>query len=1005
MKKNIILASALIGSLFNAQGVQNYKTFGNNFFPQSPNATPFAVTGKYPVNMYKGVPVTNIPLFSTEDGDSNFRMSLDYNVKSVKPSTIPAWVGLGWNLNVGGSITRIVNGGVDEVYQSTIQPYDRFSYLDHYSTLDTPTWNSQQTMGAYHTANLQYNIREFPSVVPDPDEFVLNVAGITGSFYLNEKGKWIGRTREGKTFKVEFAYKYDYVLTEKVIVGTQYAGTLNTYPKRILYGFTITMDDGSKYIFGQDDKAIEFNSTPMGVDTFRPEVMVSSWQITDIQYPDGKSLKFTYERDDKSVFLVNRSSNASWYTQSNSSGNVGNSGSSGDYNSYNSNKLNNVYLKKVEGEDFIVNFNRSLANQKEYEQLDIPYGAWIPPYTHHFSSYWQHKHWYKLDNVTVTDKAGRSIKNIVFNYNNDPTDRLLLNNVNINAIEKYSFNYNSQKLPLYLSDQTDGWGYYNGNNFNQDYFTMYNLPQDQQRNIYVNIYPNYKVPNLSLSKAETLEQITYPTGGVTTFEYELNDYSKYGDKDPAQPLLKIVPTSNQVAGGLRIRKIKSCNENSNCINKTYSYLNDDGITSSGVLPYKPLYVIEGSEPSVNLSFWEFNSNSYQSLKDEDNSVGYSKVTEISDNGGKSETYFTNFDQTDNLDKGGNYYGWYNSALYKQLPYLSFSLMRGKPLREIIYSDINKISETSYLYTQQTDYVKSYSFVSKQFGQAQANGFLTDLGGISFGALLDAHYVNFNTSYLSEKKTTTENVESKEQNFFNYTYNVPTSKWETESDGNIYVTNYKYASDINNQAMLTANMVGVPVSEEVLKNNKVLSKNETVYPTSLPTAQTGNLLQPISELYLDPQNNAASTEITYDKYDTEGNVIQFTTKDDVPVAIIWGYNKTQPIAKIEGATYDQVQPYISAILTAADNDFIPPVSMTSDQTEAAMIVALDTFRKNPALSGFQTTTYSYDPLVGVRSVTPPSGIREVYKYDANSRLERIENVEGKLVKEFNYNYKP
>lgn len=277
--------------------------------------------------------------------------------------------------------------------------------------------------------------------------------------------------------------------------------------------------------------------------------------------------------------------------------------------------------------------------------------------------------------------------------------------------------------------------------------------------------------------------------------------------------------------------------------------------------------------------------------------------------------------------------------------------------------------------------------------------------MSYGALLDAHYVNFNTSYLSEKKTITENVESKEQNFFNYTYNVPTSTWKTESDGNIYVTNYKYAADINNQAMLSANMVGIPLSQEVMKNNKLLSKNETVYPTSLPSSQTGNLLQPVAELYFDPQNNTASTEITYDKYDTEGNIIQFTTKNDVPVVIIWGYNKTQPIAKIEGATYDQVSPYISGIITAAENDFIPPPNMTSDQTESAMIDALNSFRKNPALAGFQVTTYSYDPLIGVRSVTPPSGIREAYKYDALGRLERIENVDEKLLKEFKYNFKP
>ncbi|SEW48641.1 hypothetical protein SAMN05421841_3853 [Chryseobacterium wanjuense] len=1007
MKKRLILVSALLASLLNAQGIQNYQNFGGNFFPQSPNSTPFAVAGKYPINMYRGVPIINVPLFNEEHGESNFTMSLSYNVKSVKPSTVPTWVGLGWNLDIGGSITRIVNGGVDEVYVSGVVPNNRYSYLDNYSTLDNSNWDSQSALQNYYSANLQVILQSEPNVVPNPDEFIVNVGGLTGSFYLNEKGKWIGRTRDGRTLKIEHQYKFDYVLPEKTILGSSYIGTTSHNLKRMLYGFAVTTDDGTKYIFGLDDTAIEFSSNPETVDlSFNPHIVPSAWNIKEIIYPTGKSTKFTYERDERSVFVVNRSGNRSYYSQGSSSGSIGNSASSGNLLALHSNRLNNVFLKKVEGEDFIVNLNRSLANQKEYEQFDVPTNEWVPPYTHHISAYYNFKHWYKLDNVTVTDKAGKIIKNIVFNYNNDPTDRLMLNNVTINTIEKYNFAYNSQKLPKYISDATDHWGYYNGTSFYESNVNL-NVPQDQMKNIFLNVYPTYKVPNLNLSKAQTLEQITYPTGGTTTFEYELNDYSKYGDKDINETYLKIYPTStNEIAGGLRIKKIKSCNENNNCINKTYSYLNDDGITSSGVLPYKPIYLLDGYEPSVNLSFWEFNYNSFQSLKNEDNSIGYSKVTEIDDNGGKKETYYTNLEQTDYKDKSGNrYYGWLSPILFKQLPYLSYSLMRGKPLKEIVYSDTNKISETTYTYTQQTDYLRAYAFNSKQFGQVQAWGPWSNAGGVSYGALLDAHNINFNSSFLSQKKTVFENVESTVQNFYNYTYNTPTSTWKTQSDGTIYVTNYKYASDTNNTAMLNAYMVGVPVGQEIKKNNIVLSKTETVYPTSLPTTQTGNLLLPLSETYFDPQNIAPSTEITYDKYDTDGNVVQFTTKDDVPTTIIWGYSKTQPIAKIEGATYDQVQPYITGILTASENDFMPPAGMTSDQTETAMVEALNIFRKNPALLGYQITTYSYDPVIGVRSITPPSGVKEVYKYDSNSRLERIEDVNGKLLKEFKYNYKP
>ncbi|MGE8434823.1 hypothetical protein, partial [Chryseobacterium joostei] len=60
----------------------------------------------------------------------------------------------------------------------------------------------------------------------------------------------------------------------------------------------------------------------------------------------------------------------------------------------------------------------------------------------------------------------------------------------------------------------------------------------------------------------------------------------------------------------------------------------------------------------------------------------------------------------------------------------------------------------------------------------------------------------------------------------------------------------------------------------------------------------------------------------------------------------------------------------------------------------------------SLSNYQVTTYTYDPLVGVRSITPPTGISEIYIYDISNRLIEIreDNQGGKLLKEFNYHYK-
>lgn len=44
-------------------------------------------------------------------------ISMTYLGSGVRPDQHPGWVGLGWNLNAGGCISRIVNGLPDETYR------------------------------------------------------------------------------------------------------------------------------------------------------------------------------------------------------------------------------------------------------------------------------------------------------------------------------------------------------------------------------------------------------------------------------------------------------------------------------------------------------------------------------------------------------------------------------------------------------------------------------------------------------------------------------------------------------------------------------------------------------------------------------------------------------------------------------------------------------------------------------------------------------------------------
>ncbi|MFC3758975.1 hypothetical protein ACFONJ_23650 [Chryseobacterium tructae] len=267
-------------------------------------------------------------------------------------------------------------------------------------------------------------------------------------------------------------------------------------------------------------------------------------------------------------------------------------------------------------------------------------------------------------------------------------------------------------------------------------------------------------------------------------------------------------------------------------------------------------------------------------------------------------------------------------------------------------------------------------------------------------------------YLKSQKTTDYVDGTAMKTETQYFYNNPkhtqlTGKKTIFPDLSSTQINYDYAYEKNNQLLISKNMVGIPLEtreQETVENiTKLTSRDETIYPTTLPNAATGNLVLPLSEYSFDNLNASQSyKDVSFDKYDENGNIVKYTTKDGTPVTIVWGYKKTKPIAKIVGVIYGSLDNEIADIVAKSDEDAADPTK------EAALLSALDNFHQ----SGLIVTTYTYDPLVGVTTITPPSGIREQYVYDTANRLKEIQlrerdnagNYVIKTVKEFKYNYK-
>ncbi|MCQ9641427.1 hypothetical protein MP478_18760 [Chryseobacterium sp. WG14] len=472
-------------------------------------------------------------------------------------------------------------------------------------------------------------------------------------------------------------------------------------------------------------------------------------------------------------------------------------------------------------------------------------------------------------------------------------------------------------------------------------------------------------------------------------------------------------------GGSRVSSIKESDVEGHSYTRKFYYNPLANIASSqtSVADYNPNYIgaalretsrscLSGTFPSVEIVniYTASQDNLVPNFNHRKNKVTYTEITEIIENKSAVEKKFS------------------------YIPNSGYSI--GRPPAIYNTADTNSGEEKSYLLLEENSYQYENAVFKKQltkaykydYGQLKSlknyvfkENFTyypdpteDQLLNVSYG-FYDNYYGFYNptevktTEYLPDNSTMTTTSFS---SYANPNHYQVTSSKTVFTDGSAQETNYSYAHEKGNPLMISKNMIGIPLETKTVQtvNNvtKTLSRTETIYPTVLPHVSTGNLVLPVSILSYDNLNNASSKEVSFDKYDEQGNILQYTKKDGIPVSIVWGYNKTEPIAEIVGATYSQVESLISDIVAKSNEDATDPTK------EAALLIALENFKPIGSV-----TKYTYDPLVGVTHIIPPSGIREQYIYDTTNRLKEVKvrekdasgNYIMRTVKQFTFNYKP
>jgi len=87
--------------------------------PNAPEAGAFAQYGDVGVNMYTGTANVEVPIYVHKGRELDLPINLTYDGTGIKVNQLPTNVGLGWNLNVGGRISRMVNGLPDDYLPSS----------------------------------------------------------------------------------------------------------------------------------------------------------------------------------------------------------------------------------------------------------------------------------------------------------------------------------------------------------------------------------------------------------------------------------------------------------------------------------------------------------------------------------------------------------------------------------------------------------------------------------------------------------------------------------------------------------------------------------------------------------------------------------------------------------------------------------------------------------------------------------------------------------------------
>ena len=1030
--------------------------------PATPQAAALGKYGNVPVSHYTGIPNISIPLYQLSQKDLSLDLGLSYHAGGIRVEELAPWTGLGWSLTGLGTISKTVRGSLpDEKTNGYINTQDNLSQIYAWY-LEGSHYNEVLAF----SQNVADPSNGNPPLDSESDLYTFNFGKYSGKFFFNrttaefytiprqnlklehslDYSSWTITTEEG--IQYVFAAR-DYtnstqnsctgvVLETDNNITTSWQLTQIISPTDANNNITITYSNevySLKTLGGATKKNFLYsintdcpcnysNSTTNCI----TETSYTATKVNEITFRNGK-IKFESQANnrcdlantkalenitiyDASNTIVKKINfHTSYFGASSSDSNCGQESFTGRLRLDSlaifgtSNTLQMPpYIFKYEREnpparlsyaqDYWGFYNEALANTDLIPDYYYPYNNSEYRYlsganrkaNHEVMAICQLKEiTYPTGGKTLFEFEGNKARSTVSVGACDPS-RCLPENINTqNRVIGFSINSNTFDVATFTINQPA------------------NCVNRCQSGALAHLITSG--PALGTSLSDVQYQLTNSAGTTVAyissvfdqFIYLANEtYTLtavyYGTFTPAD-LARIENTSCTIAwdelqnindtdvlvGGLRIKKITDIDQNGNQHFREYAYLQENASQSSGIISTIPQNTYLGFLPTTGSSAgcitptcvgaYRSAESVYPLITTQGANVGYDRV---------KVTYGGN-----NTNDGGKSIYTYTPVITHIspnetpiVPPYMVEWKEGLPISTQQFNTSNKILQqdslayyalntTSSLYQESVN-VRVHKIATTQVDDGNGNTLTTSYFAMNaYRTPTDWLYQNFSQerTYHSDHVNYTRHEKFTEHNTQNL---MPSILKEVNSVGDTLKTIFKYPHDYYNDSTVYAGMVTKHQIAPTIQQEEYVRKAGASVYTFL--AKKLNLYHQFHGSFyaldkvLTQENAGLLTQRMKMEYYPDALISSYTERNGIKTSFNWyGANDT------------------------GKRDLLKTV-VKGDGTAIA-----------------QTTSYDYKPLVGMMTQTDPKGLSTTFDYDALNRLKTIKDSEGKIVKDYTYQY--